>query len=124
MGQIGQALRVALSLGMNREPPQGTLTRTEYDRRRRLWWTLYIIDRKLSINMGAPLSISDKDCDILLPRQEDLGVSNSALLIHIKLAFLEGEVMSGKLVTAHTMMLVIDSSKLLSESTADWIDLS
>ncbi|EXJ81572.1 hypothetical protein A1O1_07636 [Capronia coronata CBS 617.96] len=91
---IGQALRIALSLGMNREAPPGTLTRTDYERRRRLWWTLYIIDRKLSINMGAPLSITEKDFDISLPGQEDLGFSNAALLLHVKLADLEGKVMS------------------------------
>ncbi|KIV86015.1 hypothetical protein PV11_01658 [Exophiala sideris] len=91
---IGQGLRVALSLGMNRETPPGTLARIEYERRRRLWWTLYIIDRKLSINQGAPLSITDNDIDISLPGQEDLGFSNTALLLHVKLAVLEGKVMS------------------------------
>ncbi|KAK5021771.1 hypothetical protein LTS07_010666 [Exophiala sideris] len=91
---IGQALRVALSLSMNRETPPGTLARIEYERRRRLWWTLYIIDRKLSINQGAPLSVTDNDIDISLPGQKDLGFSNTALLLHVKLAVLEGKVMS------------------------------
>lgn len=93
--QIGQAMRIALSLGMNRETPPGYLDPAEYQRRRRLWWTLYIIDKKVSIMMGAPLSIRDEDIDISLPGHRDLGFSNSALKLHIKLAALEGKVMSG-----------------------------
>ena len=96
--QIGQAMRIALSLGMNRETPTSYLDKIEYERRRRVWWTVYIIDRKLSINMGAPLSISDQDFDISLPGKRDLGFSNSALNLHIKLAVLEGKVMSGTIV--------------------------
>lgn len=93
--QIGQAMRIALSLGMNRETPPNHLDHIEHQRRRRLWWTLYIIDRKLSINMGAPLSIRNEDIDTSLPGDHDLGFSNSALNLHIKLATLEGRVMSG-----------------------------
>lgn len=89
-------MRIALSLGMNREPPVGCLAQTEYERRRRLWWTLYIIDEKLSIIAGAPLSIKNEDIDVSLPGDHDLGLSNSALNLHIKLALLEGKVMSGE----------------------------
>ena len=46
--------------------------------------------------MGAPLSLAEKDIDISLPGVADLGLSNSALLLHVKLAVLEGKVMSGK----------------------------
>ena len=90
-------MRIALALGMNRETPLDSLSKSDCERRRRLWWTLYIIDRKLSINMGAPLSIADEVIDISLPSQKEHGVSNSALLIHIKLAIVEGQVMSGKM---------------------------
>lgn len=86
---------MALSMGMNREYPSGSLTQKEYERRRRLWWTVYIIDRKLSINMGAPLTISDEEIDISMPAEIESGFSNSALILHIKLAALEGNVMTG-----------------------------
>jgi proline utilization trans-activator len=88
-------MRIALSLGMNRASPPGYLDYVEYRRRRRLWWTLYVIDRKLSTIMGVPFSIKDEDIDISLPEKDDLGFSNSALQFHIKSATLEGMVMSG-----------------------------
>lgn len=85
---------MALSLGMNRDPPPGSLERTEQERRRRLWWTVYIIDKKLSMNMGSPPSIEAKDIDVQLPRDNDLGISNSALILHAKLEMLEGMIMN------------------------------
>ncbi|CAK7216733.1 hypothetical protein SCUCBS95973_002906 [Sporothrix curviconia] len=91
---IGQGMLIALSLGMNRDAPPASLERHEYIRRRRLWWTLYIIDKKLSVIVGTPLSIRDDDIDIPLPGDNDLGFVNAALNLHIKLAELEGKVMS------------------------------
>lgn len=87
-------MRIALSLGMNRDAPPASLERHEYMRRRRIWWTLYIIDKKLSVIVGTPLSIRDEDIDMPLPGDNDLGFSNAALNLHIKLAELEGKVMS------------------------------
>lgn len=89
-------MRIALSLGMNRETPTGYLGQVEYQRRRRLWWTLYVIDKKISTIIGAPLSIRDEEIDISLPEQHDLGFSNSALRYNIRLAALEGKVTAGK----------------------------
>lgn len=90
-------MRIALSLGMNREPPSAYLLPLEQQRRRRLWWTLYIVDRKLSMIMGAPVSIRDEDIDIRLPQEDDCGFSNASLNLHAKLAALEGKVMIGRL---------------------------
>ncbi|KAH8900601.1 hypothetical protein GQ53DRAFT_129539 [Thozetella sp. PMI_491] len=98
---IGQAVRIALSLGLNREPPPGQLSQREYQRRRRLWWTLYMIDKKLSTTIGAPLSIRDEDIDTSMPEEYDLGFSNTALKYHVKLARLEGEVVSGTITLYH-----------------------
>ena len=118
-------MRIALATGMNRETPPGVLSRSECEHRRRLWWTLYIIDRKLSINMGAPLSITDKDIDISLPSHDDLRFSNTGLCIHAKLAVLEGKVMSGKFLRQPPFLTrsPTDSSKLPLESTVYWTAL-
>jgi proline utilization trans-activator len=98
---------MALSLGMNRQSPPGSLEKSEYLRRRRLWWTLYIIDRKLSINMGAPLTIHDEEIDISLPTEDDLGFDNSALILHIKLSAIEGDVMKGKTFSLCTFQILL-----------------
>jgi proline utilization trans-activator len=88
-------MRIAVSMGMNREIPTDQMDERKYKHRRRLWWTLYIIDRKISIMTGAPLSIKDHEIDIGLPQKHDLGFDNSALILHIKLAALEGQVIAG-----------------------------
>jgi hypothetical protein len=41
------------------------------------------------------LSIKDEDIDISLPEEHDLGFSNAALKFHVKMARLEGMVVSG-----------------------------
>ena len=94
--QIGLAMRIALSLGMNREPPRDLLDEAEFRRRRRAWWTLYIIDRKLTLIVGAPLSIRDEDIDISMPDPDEFGTSNAGLIMHIRLANLEGQVKQSK----------------------------
>lgn len=88
-------MRIAISLGMNRETPDEKVDTREYQHRRRLWWTLYIIDRKISIMAGGPVSIRDDEIDISTPGKDDLDYDNAALNLHIKLAALEGRIISG-----------------------------
>lgn len=88
---IGRALRIALSLGMHREQSGIDLDGHEYIRRRRAWWTIYIIDKMLSVIVGTPTSIRDEDIDISKP---EVGDGGTALNLHIRLATLEGKVMS------------------------------
>lgn len=81
---------------MNREPVTGTLDDHEYRRRRRLWWTIYIIDKKLSVTVGTPLSIRNEDIDMSKPEDTDLGFLNAPLRLHIRLAAMDGDVISSK----------------------------
>lgn len=43
--QIGLALRMAISLGLHQEVSDPTLDETEREHRRRLWWSVYSMDR-------------------------------------------------------------------------------
>jgi proline utilization trans-activator len=85
---------------MNREIPEGILEELDLEHRRRLWWTVYILDRKLSINMGAPLSgLRDEDMDLSLPNTGVYRGPCPELSLHIKITKLTGNVMMGKLCT-------------------------
>ncbi|KAH6622758.1 fungal-specific transcription factor domain-containing protein [Chaetomium tenue] len=66
---LGRAVRVAQDLGLYTEP--GTASFVEAEMRRRTWWTIYILDRSLAIEMGRPMLIDDSDCDALLPAAID-----------------------------------------------------
>ena len=87
---------MALSLGMNREVPPGILDPVECEHRRRIWWTVYIIDRKLSLNVGCPSTIRDEDLNVCLPQGDFRGFSGVGLILHVKLASLTGKVMAGE----------------------------
>ncbi|TQN67216.1 Proline utilization trans-activator, partial [Colletotrichum shisoi] len=91
---IGQAFRIALTQGLHREPLQGLLNDAEANRLRCIWWTLYILDRKLSSLMGAPNSIQDSDITVQLPRSDPAVQKHKALGIHVALSRLLAKVLN------------------------------
>ncbi|KAK4242145.1 fungal-specific transcription factor domain-containing protein [Achaetomium macrosporum] len=66
---LGSAVRVAQDLGLYTEPRTGSLIEDEM--RRRTWWTIYILDRSLAVELGRPMLIDDADCDVSLPAAID-----------------------------------------------------
>lgn len=66
---VGSAARVAQDLGLHLE--SGPWTVMEAEMRRRVWWTIYILDRSLSLELGRPMLIDDADCEALLPAAVD-----------------------------------------------------
>lgn len=64
---IGLALRMAISLGLHQEVLDQDMDAYERERRRRLWWSTYSLERLLSVTSGHPISIGDDDIDVLLP---------------------------------------------------------
>jgi proline utilization trans-activator len=63
----GLAMRGALVIGMHNDTGKETMNRYELEHRRRLWWTLYAIDRYCSAKFGFPLSIPDEAITTELP---------------------------------------------------------
>lgn len=68
---IGLALRMAISLGLHQEVLDQDMDVHERERRRRLWWSTYSLERLLCVTSGHPISISDDDIDVLLPSPVD-----------------------------------------------------
>ncbi|OIW26938.1 hypothetical protein CONLIGDRAFT_492762 [Coniochaeta ligniaria NRRL 30616] len=69
---IGMAMRMAISLGLHQEVSSRGGLETELDEvsrehRRRVWWSLYSLDRILSIKSGNPVTIQDEDIGVQLP---------------------------------------------------------
>ncbi|KAK4455119.1 putative transcriptional regulatory protein [Podospora aff. communis PSN243] len=62
---LGNAVRVAQDLGLQSE--SGAWPIIEGEMRRRTWWTIYILDRSLALELGRPSLIDDSDCDVSLP---------------------------------------------------------
>ncbi|KAJ5619476.1 hypothetical protein N7510_003460, partial [Penicillium lagena] len=64
---IGIALRMAVSLGLHREVFDQELDNETRERRRRVWWSTYSMERLLCVTSGHPISIQDEDVDLLPP---------------------------------------------------------
>ncbi|KAF4333153.1 transcriptional activator acu-15 [Fusarium beomiforme] len=65
---LGQAVRIAQSIGLHMESPYSkSYSATELERRRRIWYSIYVLDRLLSLQLGRPPAIHDEDCSVALP---------------------------------------------------------
>ncbi|KAI0887588.1 fungal-specific transcription factor domain-containing protein [Annulohypoxylon maeteangense] len=73
------AVRTAYMLGLHLDPPEETSPR-ERELRKRLWWTLYILESKISMKLGRPFLLDHSDTTCSLPRddRESVTLSGSA----------------------------------------------
>ncbi|KAH6677710.1 fungal-specific transcription factor domain-containing protein [Halenospora varia] len=72
---IGLAMRSCIDLGLHRRTLAKRYPLLEVEIRKRIFWTCYSLDRQISIILGRPFAISDKDIDAELP----LDVNESVL---------------------------------------------
>ncbi|KAH7175369.1 fungal-specific transcription factor domain-containing protein [Dactylonectria macrodidyma] len=70
---LGQVVRIAQSIGLHVESRSSKpRSATYFERRRRIWYSIYVLDRLLSLQLGRPPAIHDDDCSVPLPcRQAD-----------------------------------------------------
>lgn len=62
----GLAMRSAVELGLHRSVQSGN-TMFQSEMRKRVFWAAYVLDRSISITLGRPLSIQDRDINVELP---------------------------------------------------------
>jgi hypothetical protein len=60
-------MRVALGQGMHTDMPVDQLGDHIVERSRRIWWTVYVLDREMTSLMGLPQSVHDDDIHPALP---------------------------------------------------------
>jgi hypothetical protein len=68
--KIGLAVRFAQSLRLNAEPDT-TLPHWQQEEHRRVFWSVYILDRSVSCCRIRPPTILDGDCTVKLPCSEE-----------------------------------------------------
>ncbi|ROV91864.1 hypothetical protein VMCG_09185 [Cytospora schulzeri] len=64
---IGAALRMAVTLGLHQETSNPDLDDATKEYRRRVWWSVYSLDRIHSVKSGNPITIHDEDVGVALP---------------------------------------------------------
>lgn len=58
---------MAISLGLHQEVSDPEISNLDRDRRRRAWWSVYSLDRLLSVKSGNPITIQDEDIGTAWP---------------------------------------------------------
>jgi hypothetical protein len=83
---IGHALRMAVALGLHQEVSEATMDDTTREHRRRVWWSVYSMDRILCCKSGNPITISDSDISVSSPSpwpgEENPERSSAVVLAH------------------------------------------
>ena len=68
---LGVAVRTSQAIGLHTEPSSGLRTRQAdeelLDKRRRAWYSVYVLDRLLALQLGRPPAIHDSFCNTALP---------------------------------------------------------
>ncbi|KAL4966537.1 Zn(II)2Cys6 transcription factor [Aspergillus stella-maris] len=75
----GLAVRTAFMLGLHVEPPQ-SMPRRERELRKRIWWTIYVLECTRSMKLGRPFTLQDSTSSCTLPAddREIAGLSGSS----------------------------------------------
>ncbi|KAF0643191.1 hypothetical protein FPSE5266_07859 [Fusarium pseudograminearum] len=90
---IAAALRLAHAMNMHRESSNVGLTESQAEKRRRLFWMVYILDKDISLRMERPFGQDNDDMDVLLPSDGNLEPSRQGLFnLRIGLAIIQGQV--------------------------------
>lgn len=83
----GVIIRTAFHLGLHRCPVRFSFSRPEIAIRRRLFWSIYCLERYLSQALGIPLGIQDDDIDVCYPNAEIHGPVDEGTFVPLLAAY-------------------------------------
>ncbi|CAM1501356.1 Fc.00g105180.m01.CDS01 [Cosmosporella sp. VM-42] len=69
--KIGLAVRIAQDLQLMKEP-SSLLPIVEQEEQRRTFWSVYLLDKLVSCGKGRPPAVSEEDCHVQLPCNEQM----------------------------------------------------
>jgi hypothetical protein len=77
----GLAVRTAYMIGLHLDPPT-SVQDAERELRRRLWWTLYVLESKMSMKLGRPFLLhgSNSTCALPADQSRDIAVTGSSFV--------------------------------------------
>ncbi|KAL2866660.1 fungal specific transcription factor domain-containing protein [Aspergillus lucknowensis] len=89
----GMGLRIAIVMGLHRDSSGASLTRSERVHRNRLWWTIYMQERRLAAATGNPPGIQDEAIRAPYPGEFPGFISPDALNVNINIAKATGQIL-------------------------------
>ncbi|KAF5013319.1 hypothetical protein FDECE_669 [Fusarium decemcellulare] len=76
---IGSAVKFSTMIGLHKNVPQSQMPdRGLQEHRKRVWWSVYTLDRFWAAQIGQAVSIRDEDIDVDLPSIEGLSPESAA----------------------------------------------
>lgn len=75
---MGLAMRISVDFGLHREAQYRRLRPYEAQRRRRLFWSVYLNERSVAWSLGRPFSIGDEEIDAEPPADIDDSLPDGA----------------------------------------------
>ncbi|KAL0943278.1 zn 2cys6 transcription factor [Colletotrichum truncatum] len=91
---VGTAVRLALTLGCNLPFSEQQCLPSERAHRTRIWWTVYMLDQRISAGLGLPASVDDRQITFDLPGPSPGFESPEALNINVRIARATSEIMT------------------------------
>ncbi|KAJ5797368.1 uncharacterized protein N7503_006664 [Penicillium pulvis] len=91
---IGLALRLAIALGYNLPENEQSCLPSQCAHRVRLWWTVYMLDRRLSSGLGLAAGADERQLRAGYPRHAVGFQSPVAITINVRIARITDEIMS------------------------------
>ncbi|RTE74939.1 hypothetical protein BHE90_010627 [Fusarium euwallaceae] len=103
----GEAMRMAVGLGLHQEPDPAIIPDAAHaELRRRIFWTIYQLDRIVGIAAGCPVALSDAHISVHLPYnggdphttpewfglQRSHGFSEAQFLIHTRIRIIQSQI--------------------------------
>lgn len=89
-------MRIALAQGMHTDMPVHQLGEGTVQRCRKIWWTIYVLDRQMTSLMGLPQSIQDNQIYHQLPAFPGSPHQVVALSMQIRMCQIIAEINSSK----------------------------
>ncbi|RAK95984.1 Zn(II)2Cys6 transcription factor [Aspergillus ibericus CBS 121593] len=77
---IGLAMRICIDLGLHRESQYRKMRPYEGQMRRRLFWSVYLVERYAAWSLGRPFSIPEEDIDVHFPADLDDSCTSDELV--------------------------------------------
>lgn len=79
--EVGIAMRICTDLGLHRKPHYSRLDPSDAQRRRRLFWSVYVVERYVSWSLGRPFSIAEEEIDADIPDDTDDPVKSGQIAV-------------------------------------------
>lgn len=89
-------MRMAMAEGLHTQMPIEYLGESFVQRCRKIWWTVYIMDREMTSLMGLPQSLNDDHVNALLPTFPSAGQKTAGIGMQIKMSRIIAEINSSE----------------------------